>query len=359
MRVYGTLLAYFVASFLFLKFLLPLVFPFVLALFMASIIDPAVCWLERRWRVPRGIGAALVIVVLVAGLVVGGVLAVSRLGLEMIALSRSLPSVYLVVADMVSEVAAQVGRFSASLPPALKATLEQQLNSVFRLAQAALTGTLGVLQGWIQVLPGVGMVALITAIATFFISRDKASIGRFLLNMTPREWRSGLVSVKAQLLASTVGLVKAQAVLVIITFIVLLIGLTALGVPYALSASIGSALLDLIPVLGPALIFIPWAAYSLVQGDVGLALALLILYGGVSVIRSVAQAYVIGEKIGLHPLATLLALYLGIRVFGAAGFIYGPLVAIVLKAAVAAELLPSGPFGPGGGGPPPAGTARD
>lgn len=349
LRAYGTLLAYLLASFLFLKFLLPFVLPFVLALFLANLIDPAVNWLEERWRVPRGVGAALVIAFLLASLAVGGVLALSRLGLELITLSRSLPSAYLEVADLAGRVADQVGRFSESLPPALKATLNRQLEGMYRMAQNLLAGGLGVLQGWFQALPGAGMVALVTAIATYLVSRDKALIRRFLLGLAPRGWRRGLVSIKDELLASTVGLVKAQAVLVLLTFVVILAGLTILGTPYALSASIGSALLDVIPVLGPALIFVPWAAYALLQGNVSMALALLLIYGSVSVVRAIAQAYVIGGRIGLHPLATLLALYLGVGVFGAAGFIYGPLVAIVLKAAVAAGLLPRGPLNTGGG----------
>lgn len=341
LRAYGILLAYFVTSFVFFKFLLPYVFPFVLALFLASLIDPLVNRLEAV-GVPRGIGSAAVIIVIVAALGVGTVLAVTRLGMELIALSGALPAVYVNVAEAVNDLAAEFGRFSATLPPALRATLNQQLGSVYHAVQTMLTGLLGIVQAGLQAVPAAGMVALITAIATYFISRDKAAIRRFILGMFPREWRRGVVSVKTQLLLSTIGLLKAQTILVLITFVVILAGLTAMRVPYALSTAVASSLLDVIPVLGPALIFIPWSVYAFLQGSVGLALSLLLLYGGVSIVRAIAQAYVVGEKIGLHPLATLLALYLGVTVYGPAGFIYGPLTVIVLKAAMAAGLLPAG-----------------
>lgn len=345
-RVYLYLGGFLVASFLFMRFVLPFILPFALGIFLAALIEPAVSRLERRWRIPRPLSAALVIVLLVGGLAFFAVMGVIRLGAELITLSESLPSVFQAVSALASALADMVGQFSATLPPALKTSVDQQLAVGYRLAQVAVTDLLGVVQGWLTGLPGALMVILITALATYFFSKDKESIRDFLIGLLPGPVRPGAIEIKARLIASTVGLVKAQAVLVSLTFIVILIGLNVLGTRYALTVALASALLDVIPVLGPSLIFVPWAAYLFLVGQTGLALGLLLLYGVVAVVRGAAQVYVIGERIGLHPLATLLALYLGVQAFGPVGFIYGPLVAIVLKASVEAGLLPPGP-GPG------------
>lgn len=342
-RTYVYLVGFLLTSFLFLKFALPYVLPFVLGLFLAALIDPAVTRLKWRWRIPRPVGAAMVIFLLVAGVAFFTVVGAIRLGAELVALSESLPSVYQALYALASALADMVGQFSATLPPALKSSLDQQLVIGYRLAQAAVGDLLSLVQGWLAGLPGALMVILITALATYFFSTDKEPIRDFLIGLLPRQVRPGAIEIKARLMASTIGLVKAQAILVFLTFVVILIGLNLLGTRYALTVALVSALLDVIPILGPSLVFVPWAAYLFLVGQTGPALGLLLLYGVVAVVRGAAQVYVIGDRIGLHPLATLFALYLGIQVFGAVGFIFGPLVAIVLKAAVEAGLLPGGP----------------
>ncbi len=348
MRVYAGLAAYFVLAFLFLKYAMPFLLPFVLAAFLAVLIDPAVSAMEARWRLPRSLGAALVILVLLTVLTVLTVVGLSRLGAELLNLSASLPTVYERLTEAAGRAAEFMGRVSAGLPPVLRDALDRQTAGIVNSAQGLVQALLAWLQTVLASLPGLLMIFLITGIATYLASRDKRLLSRFLLQWTPPAWRGGVLTVKSDLTVSTVGLIKAQFVLVLLTFLVILAGLTWLGTPYALTLSVLSAFLDVLPVLGPALIFIPWSGWALLNGEAELAVFLLALYGAVALIRGVAQPYVIGERLGLHPLTVLVALYLGFRAFGPTGFVYGPLMAIVLKAAMAAGLLPSSP-GDGGG----------
>lgn len=342
-RYHLVLAAYFVASFLFLKFVLPYILPFFLALFLAVLIDPAVTWLEVRWRIPRSLGAGLVIILLVATIAVTTVFGVVRLGAELAGLSTSLPEIYDALAALAADLADLVGEISAVLPPLLKSSLDQQITVGYRVLQTAVESLLGLVQGWLAALPALLVLLLITSLATYFISRDKDRIRDFLMGLFPKELRPGAVEVKSKLMASTVGLIKAQAVLIMLGFVIFLVGLSIIRAPYILTVSLVSALLDVIPVLGPSLIFIPWAIYMFAVGDVSFAIQLLVVYGFVALVRGASQVIVIGGRINLHPLATLLALYLGVEFFGPIGFVYGPLVAIVLKAAVEAGLLPAGP----------------
>lgn len=346
LKAYAWLLGFLLASFAFFTYVLPFVFPFVLALFLAVFIDPAVAGLERM-RLPRSVGAAVVIVAVLGLAAFVLVVGMVRLGLELVDLMGSLPVGYQQLVDLAGAATDLLGQFSATLPPVLKQVLDRQLTGTYQAVVGILNGVLASLQNLLAALPGLAMVFLITAIATYLISRDKVVIRSFLLGWVPREWRTGVIAIKADVLASTVGLIKAQAVLVFLTFLVVLGSLSILGVRYALTMAVLAALLDVLPVLGPSLLFIPWAIYAFLAGDASLAVWLLVLYGAVALVRGVAQPYVIGERLGLHPLTVLVALYLGVKVWGAAGFIYGPLVAIVLKAAMASGLLPAGPSGGG------------
>lgn len=332
--------AFLAGSYFFLRFLMPYLLPFVLALFFALLVDTPVTWLERRWRLPRGLAAAVVILLVLGGLGLVGATGAMRLGAELVALSASLPDLFQRLSGAATALVELLGEFSATLPPLLKQGVDQQIALVYRLAQAAVTALLTTVQGWVVALPGAVLVFLLTALATYFFSRDKAAIRDFLLALVPRPLRAGALEVKDRLLVSTVGLIKAQTVLVTITFFVFLLGLSLLRVPYALLVALLSSLLDLLPVLGPSLIYIPWAAYAFLDGRPGLAVGLLVLYGAVALVRGGLQASVIGARMGLHPLVTLVALYVGAALFGPVGVVYGPLVAALWRAAVAAGLLP-------------------
>lgn len=338
-RGYLTLALYLVGSYVFFRFVFPLVLPFVLALFLAIAVDPIVTGLERRRGVPRSVGAATVIMLILGILGLVFFLTLVRLGTELVGVSSSLPLVYVEVTRFMEMFSRVFGEFIASLPPSLEGAFFRQFSTVYQSMQGILSDALGILTGLLQALPNLALIFLITALATYLVSRDKETVREFALGLLPGEWRSAALTVKARLLTSAVGLLRAQGILVILTFLVILVGLTLLGAEYALSIAMASAVLDVIPVLGPALVFLPWASYHLLVGEAGFGVGILFLYIVVATLRGIAQAYVIGGNIGLHPLSALIALFLGFRFFGAAGVVYGPIIAVVLKAMVEAGLI--------------------
>jgi predicted PurR-regulated permease PerM len=122
--------------------------------------------------------------------------------------------------------------------------------------------------------------------------------------------------------------------------IINVLGLTLIGSRYAVGLGILLAIMDILPVIGPGLVYIPWILYQAIWGSPAVAVALLVLYGAVSLLRQVAQTHLVGREMGLHPLATLTSLYVGYRMFGAAGLVYGPLAAILIKGLWVSGVIP-------------------
>ena len=91
------------------------------------------------------------------------------------------------------------------------------------------------------------------------------------------------------------------------------------------------AVVDFLPLLGTGLVLIPWAAVSLLLGEVSLGIGLLVLYGISSVVRQILEPKLIGEGLGLHPLLSLAAMYAGLKLFGVWGMILAPLVTAGVK----------------------------
>jgi len=328
--------------FLAARYLLPYVLPFAIAAALAVIIEPAISQVERRFRVSRGTATGLVLsVVLVLALYVL-YLAVAALVTELVELYSQLPRDYAAALRRSDELLRLFGETVQTLPDPLRTSLEGYVASLYQ----GLAGLVAGLVDGLRRVPRLLTVFLVSVVATYFMARDRREINRFLLNLLPHSWRGRARRANTDVLRSVLGLVNAQLMLVGITAVLTVIALRLAGVSYAVVIGLVVGVLDLLPVVGPALLFIPWVAYAALSGRVLFALYLTLVYGAMVTVRSAVEPRIVGERIGLHPLATMLSLYLGIQFFGVNGVVIGPLVAIVLKALVRSELVPIFPDGP-------------
>ena len=99
--------------------------------------------------------------------------------------------------------------------------------------------------------------------------------------------------------------------------------------PILMAVLIG--LVDALPIVGSGTIIMPWAIISAFNGNIKLAVALVILYLIVIVIRQIIEPKIISNHIGIHPIFTLIAMYTGFKVIGTIGIFIGPIILIILK----------------------------
>lgn len=76
---------------------------------------------------------------------------------------------------------------------------------------------------------------------------------------------------------------------------------------------------------------IPWAIIDLITGNYSRAIGILVLYAVITIIRNIIEPKIIGDQVGLPPLLTLIAMFLGLQTFGLVGLFAFPIVLIVLK----------------------------
>lgn len=332
-------------TYVFVRYLLPYLWPFVLGLLLALAVEPVVRALGRL-RMGRP-AAVLVALTLVLGLFFALVTwAVSTLVVEITKLVEALPAYYQIARQVVGELTARAGEFLATLPPSITDEIYAQLGDFYSLLTRWLTEALLV----VAALPELGLVTLVAAIASYFIGRDLGAIGLFFLGLIPPAWRAPASQLAVRLMRSVGQFAVAQLLLIALTTVITIAGLAAMRVPYALLLGLVSGLLDILPVLGPGLLFVPWMLYNLIWGKVGLGVGLGLLYVAISVARQVAQPRVVGERLGIHPLAALLSMYVGARLLGVLGLAAGPLAVMLLTAMRQAGILT---FGEDGGQRPP------
>lgn len=103
-----------------------------------------------------------------------------------------------------------------------------------------------------------------------------------------------------------------------------------LRIPYAVFVALAIAVFDILPVLGTGGILLPWAVVLIIIGNVPLAIGIFVLYVVVTAIRNTIEPKIVGRQIGLHPLATLIAMFIGLKFFGIIGVFVFPVTLAIL-----------------------------
>ncbi|MDD2955460.1 MAG: sporulation integral membrane protein YtvI [Oscillospiraceae bacterium] len=180
-------------------------------------------------------------------------------------------------------------------------------------------------------LPLYGMTCLFTILSSFFISRDYPRIVSFLLRLLPLKARHVLFGLRHFLAGTLLRLLRAYFLILLVTFAELLTGFFLLRIPHPLALAAIVAAADLLPLVGTGIILVPWGLMELLSARPALGAGLLILYGVIALVRSVMEPRIVGGQIGLHPLATLTAIYLGARTMGVGGMLAMPVIFLLAQ----------------------------
>ncbi len=316
------------------RFLLPWFAPFLLGFALAALIEPLVRALVRRgW--PRGAAAGLVDLGLLALLVRGcsamigwGVAAVSDF-------AREAPALMTGLAQALGRLEEQLLTMIAQAPAELESTLRRALDAVGE----GLYGLPVLLSQW--TLDAVGQLAgkspdlllfVVTAgIGSYFCSASFPRVLAFVQAQLPQRLKERLEGMGEEVKGSLGGWLRAQLILMGITFFELLAAFLLLKIPRPAVLAGIIAVVDALPLFGTGVMLAPWAIYCLLLGQSARGLGLLISWGGVSLVRSCIEAKLLGDQIGLHPLASLMAMYVGWRVWSVWGMLLFPMLLVTAR----------------------------
>ncbi len=315
--------------------------PFVIALPIALAMEPPVRFLTRR-RVPRGLAVAVVMVVYFGILFAAGFLAVSRLVAEAVELSKEIPDAGRFLAKLFDDLAQWGRSVYLRLPKEAVGPLKDSLLAMANQVTRLLASLAGAILGLVTSLPSLLLFAMFTLIATFFIARDRHLFSDRFTRQVPAATLAKLQALKGSLGRSLAGFLRAQIMLIALTFSECFIGLSLIGIRYALVISLFIAAVDILPVLGTGTILIPWALAALVLGKTSAGIGLLALYLAITVIRYAVEPRIVGGQLGLHPLVSLVAMFVGLQALGVAGLILGPAIVVAVQAFMKSGLLPQG-----------------
>lgn len=311
--------------------------PFTVALALAALMEPLVNLIEARLKAPRPVAAAagLFAVVLAGGSLL--LIATAKVLSELVEMGSRLHRYQRVPVDFAAMLIEELNELNELFAQqGLPLTVQENiLNTVRNLTETAVNLiTLGInlVINTVSQIPTLIVIAVITLIAAFFLVKDKERLIESALTLAPGSMKERLRQAQTKITVDLVGFFKAQAILLMLTTVVVAIGLGIIGIDYWMTLAIIAGILDAIPVLGPGFLFVPWAIGAATLGNGVLAVKLLVLYAVTFMVRQVFQAKILGDSIGVHPLPMLIALYAGIQFFGLQGFIVAPILVIVVRA---------------------------
>lgn len=327
--------------YIFVKFFLTYFSPVIFGYILCIILNPIAKFFKNKMKFPKGLSSIISISVLILLFVFLGNSIISKVIFEAKSFLDSLPVYADNFSATINNWQDRFNKYFQFIPENMQETINVLIDNIISYIPSLLgstfkSGSMGVVKN----VPKFILTFVLGFISTYFLLSDKENIENFLKRQVPEPLERRLNVIKTGVFSAIGGYFRAQLILMCIIGMICIIGLTILGYPYALFLGIIISFIDALPVFGSGAVFWPWCVYSFATENYKYGVGLIIIYLVILLTRQMLEPRILGNQIGIHPLATLMSIYIGLRIFGVFGFIIGPIFMVSLKAMQEASLLP-------------------
>jgi sporulation integral membrane protein YtvI len=308
--------------------------PFVVGWVVAMIANPLVRFLEKKVKILRKHSSAIIIVAVIAAIVGVTYLLLSILIKEIMELMNDLPTIVDNVGNQFTDVTQYIRRFSVSLPASVQAMIDNFIigvgdyvndfvdNMDMPTMSSAGNFAKNVAEGFLKV--------IVTILSAYFFIAGKDELTARLKKHLPASITDYWHLIFENFKAAFGGYFKAQFKIMLVLTVIMFVAFEILQVGYSFAIALGIAFLDLLPVFGTGAVLWPWAVFDMVTGNYVRAIGLVVIYLICQIVKQILQPKMVGDSIGLHPLATLVFMYTGYQFYGVFGMIIGIPIGMVL-----------------------------
>ncbi|NLN45882.1 MAG: AI-2E family transporter [Clostridiaceae bacterium] len=309
--------------------------PLVSPLFVRGQRKPA----ARRRKRSAGTVLGIVFFILLLLCLVGLIILIAVVGGAQIKnLVDKLPSLFSGqnIRDLLEPIQNLSERLGGALPASVITTIEEELYSFqqFALKQIPVIATtlLNFVLGMFSGLPVFFFMVIVVIVSGFYFLTEKRAVRAFMKRNVPSEsFLMNAVQLINSLFSTLFRTIGGYFLLLVITYLLALISLLIIDMPYAVVLALVAAILDFLPVLGLGVTFVPVAVYMAVTGNVYGAVGAIVALAAMTVLRRFIEPTILGSALRMHPMATLFSMLVGVSLFGLAGFLFGPILMVVLS----------------------------
>ncbi|MUV36247.1 UPF0118 membrane protein [Lentibacillus sp. JNUCC-1] len=336
-----TIILLLVVTVLTLYFILPISVPLVLAFITALILNPVIRMLQKALKASRKMAVLIVFLLFVLVLGLLGTFFVTKAISQVVTFVEEVPAYFNELTVVYDEWEARFESYAQNLPSEfvqqVSTSFEENVTSLSQTAKEKIT-----IDSIAQVftsIPNYLIAFLVYLIALFLFMLELPILKAKAYNLMTDATKEKVSFMSNRLATVILGFLKAQFFVSIFIFLISLIGLLFIAPKVAFLMSLIIWAVDMIPIIGSIIILGPWAIFMFLSGDIEMGVQLSILTIILLGVRRTVEPKVMGQQIGLSPLATLIAMFLGLKLIGLFGFILGPLLVIAFTSAREAGII--------------------
>jgi len=323
---------------LFLIFVLPhllgFFMPFVIGWIVSLLANPLVHFLEKRVKLLRKHSTIIImmtVVILIVGLITLISIVVIKEGKELV---DDLPALVNSAGEKLTNFTEVIQHKSEALPPKMQKSVLDFINGLGDSVQSFVNNlelfSADNVSIYAKNMAGGLVYIIITILSAYFFTACRDEMAYVCKKHLPAAivnyWRLIMDNFKA----AFGGYFKAQFKIMLILIVIMFVGFEILQVRFSFLFALGIAFLDFLPVFGTGAILWPWAIIEMLSGNYIKAIVLVVIYLVCQIIKQILQPKMVGDSIGLHPLATLIILFIGFKLYGVTGMILAIPIGMVL-----------------------------
>lgn len=320
-------------------FLLPkilkLFMPFFIGYLVSLIANPLVRFLDKRLKIVRKTGSAIVIVLVLVVVVLLIYGAVSGVAEQVHKMTQDMPTMAESAKEEYGNVKESLEHLYGRFPVEIRDRLILITENIDKYASdwisnISLDGFAGTAGSLVSNIPAILIGVIVGFLAAYFFIADKEKLDALIEERSSESMKRQYRAIRVQLFDVLGGYFKAQLKIMAVIYVILLIGLGILKTKYFFLTAFGIAFLDMLPFFGTGTVLGPWAIIKILTGEYKMAVALIVLYGVTQLVRQIIQPKLLGDSIGMNPFATLFFMYLGYLVAGVLGMILAVPFAMII-----------------------------
>ncbi|GAB6106166.1 sporulation integral membrane protein YtvI [Fusibacter bizertensis] len=307
-----------------------IIIPFIISYLLSKPLTKLTRWLNKKLHIPFGILTMIVVLLFVTTFITVISFAVYKLAISLSGFSEYIS----LTIDKIQNFTSSLQGIKIALPwldepLRINDMILQVYNLIFKSISNFTNTAVDSLLGVIKTIPIILFFFFFLFISLYFFIKDQDRVRSALKNGYQKITSSSLKLFINKMKEIFINYLKAQLILVSITFIISLIALTILKVPFSPLVALGIAFVDFIPMVGPAFVYMPWIGFTLVFSEYSTGIGLLIAYLVTTLTRQIIEPKIVSSKIGTHPLITIISMYTCYKIFGVFGFILGAVLVML------------------------------
>lgn len=310
--------------------------PFLIAFIISLILEPIIKFIMKKTKLKRKTSSIIVFIIAIAviiGLLTWGIASLISETSDILSnFNEYADMIYNMIQNLIKNIDFSKIQIPENVMNTIQNSALEFLGAITEWAKNALTGVVN----FITSIPTIGIYVAVTLLSLYFICVDKIYMVDQLEHHLPETWVKKIGVHLKGLIQSLGGYLKAEVILIIISFVISLIGLYIFhfigwNVEYPLIMALIIGFVDALPIFGSGTVMLPWAVFTAFMGDIRLAISIFVLWAIMSIVRQFIEPRIVSGQIGIHPIFTLIAMYTGFRFMGVIGMLIGPIILIILK----------------------------